>query len=143
MDVIRYADPDIIITHSPDDYMPDHVATSKLVYDASFHSTLPNFKTNRAPNRIVPPIYYMDNLSGVDFAPTEYVDISGFVDTKKEMMGCHESQVVWLKEHDNMDAYELIETSAEMRGLQCGAAFAEGFTHANRWLRLGTRRLLP
>ena len=33
VDVIRYANPDVIITHNPDDYMPDHTATSKLVFD--------------------------------------------------------------------------------------------------------------
>ena len=26
IDVIKYADPDFIITHNPDDYMPDHTA---------------------------------------------------------------------------------------------------------------------
>ena len=30
VDVIRYAQPDLIITHNPDDYMPDHTAVSKL-----------------------------------------------------------------------------------------------------------------
>ena len=44
VDVIRYADPDFIITHNPDDYMPDHTAVSRLVFDASFTATLPNYK---------------------------------------------------------------------------------------------------
>ena len=34
--VIRQVKPDFIITHYPNDYMADHVATSKLVFDASF-----------------------------------------------------------------------------------------------------------
>ena len=43
IDVIRYANPDVIITHNPDDYMPDHTAVSRLVFDASFAATLPNY----------------------------------------------------------------------------------------------------
>lgn len=143
MDMIREADPDVIITHSPTDYMPDHRVVSQLVYDASFHSTLPNFHTDRPANRTVTPVYYMDNLAGVDFAPTEYVDVSEFIEKKKEMMLCHQSQVVWLKEHDNLDVLELIDTSAKFRGLQCGAPFAEAFTQAFRWTRLRAERLLP
>ena len=33
VEVIRKVQPDFIITHSPTDYMPDHVAVSKLVFD--------------------------------------------------------------------------------------------------------------
>ena len=44
VEVIKYAQPDFIITHNPDDYMPDHTAVSRLVFDASFTATLPNYK---------------------------------------------------------------------------------------------------
>ena len=47
VDVIRYADPDVIITQAPDDYMPDHTAVSRLVFDASFAATLPNYRFRR------------------------------------------------------------------------------------------------
>ena len=40
VDIIKYANPDFIITHNPDDYMPDHTAVSRLVFDASFTATL-------------------------------------------------------------------------------------------------------
>jgi LmbE family N-acetylglucosaminyl deacetylase len=143
IDMIRAARPDVIITHSPTDYMPDHFVVSQLVYDASFHASLPNWKTSRPPHDKVPPIYYMDNVAGVAFSPTEYVDISDFVETKKAMMECHASQVVWLKEHDNLDILDFIATCAKYRGLQCGVPYAEAFTLCNRWPRLRTERLLP
>ena len=41
VELIQYAQPDFIITHNPDDYMPDHTATAKLVFDAAFTATLP------------------------------------------------------------------------------------------------------
>ena len=76
VDVIKYANPDFIITHNPDDYMPDHTAVSRLVFDASFAATLPNYKSKyKDPAKLV-PIYYMDTLAGVNFVPTEFVDIS-------------------------------------------------------------------
>ena len=143
LDLIRSAKPDIIITHSPTDYMPDHFVVSQLVYDASFHATLPNFKTSVSPHDKVAPMFYMDNVAGVDFEPSEYVDISDFIEMKKAMMECHQSQVVWLKEHDNLDIIDFIEACAKCRGLQCGVPFAEAFRPVNRWPRLRTERLLP
>ena len=76
IDVIRYANPDFIITHNPDDYMPDHTAVSRLVFDASFGATIPNYKTKQSGVAKLVPIYYMDPLAGVNFQPTEYVDIT-------------------------------------------------------------------
>jgi len=39
IELIRFVRPDIFITHSPDDYMTDHVETSKLVFSSSFGSS--------------------------------------------------------------------------------------------------------
>ena len=82
VEVIQYAQPDVIITHNPDDYMPDHTATSKLVFDAAFTATLPNWpsKTRKAAKLV--PIYYMDTLAGVNFVPEEFVDITDEIDLK-------------------------------------------------------------
>lgn len=50
-EIIRKADPDIIITHSPDDYHTDHKITSGIVFNASFASTLPQLKTETPCNK--------------------------------------------------------------------------------------------
>ncbi|MBQ3597131.1 MAG: PIG-L family deacetylase [Clostridia bacterium] len=149
VDVIRYANPDLIITHNPDDYMPDHTATSRLVFDASFTATLPNYVTvtdNKdkvnAPAKLV-PIFYMDTLAGVEFNPTIYVDISEFIDLKIQMLNCHESQVVWMKDHDGIDFADMVKTCSRYRGYQCGADYAEGFRQCNVYLKGTTKRLLP
>jgi LmbE family N-acetylglucosaminyl deacetylase len=149
VDVIRYANPDLIITHNPEDYMPDHTATSRLVFDASFTATLPNYQTitdNKdkvnAPAKLV-PIFYMDTLAGVEFNPTTYVDISEFIDLKIQMLNCHESQVVWMKDHDGIDFADMVKTCSRYRGYQCGADYAEGFRQCNVYLKGTTKRLLP
>lgn len=143
VEVIRYANPDFIITHNPDDYMPDHTAVSRLVFDASFAATLPNYppKTD-APANLV-PIYYMDTLAGVNFIPTEYVDISDEIDLKLQMLNCHESQIVWMRDHDHIDFPDMVKTCSRYRGYQCGAQYAEGFRMCNVYLKGTTKRLLP
>jgi len=52
------------------------VATGKLVFDASFAATVPHYQTRNQHHSSITPIYYTDTLAGVDFLPTEYVDIS-------------------------------------------------------------------
>jgi len=59
-DAIRQARPDMIITHAPEDYHPDHLMAGELVFTASFLSGLPNIVTDQPAHLVVPPIYYMD-----------------------------------------------------------------------------------
>lgn len=143
IDIIREADPDLIITHAPNDYMLDHVAVSKLVFDASFAASVPHYKTKVDKRAKVVPLYYMDNLTGVDFIPTEYVDISEEIDLKLEMLECHESQLKWMRDHDNIDFADMVKTCAKYRGYQCNSAYAEGFTQCLAYPKMQARRLLP
>ena len=139
IDVIRYAQPDVIITHNPDDYMPDHTAVSRLVFDASFAATLPNytnyphkFSNLEGPPAKLVPIYYMDTL-----------DITDEIDLKMQMLECHESQLVWMREHDGIDFADMVKTCSKYRGYQCGAEYAEGFRICKTYLKGTTKRLLP
>ena len=143
VDIIRYANPDVIITHAPDDYMPDHTAVSKLVFDASFSATLPNYKSKIAEPAKLVPIYYMDTLAGVNFNPTEYVDITEEIDLKLKMLNCHESQIVWMRDHDHIDFPDMVKTCSRYRGYQCGVDYAEGFRQCHVYLKGTTKRLLP
>ncbi|TKJ45495.1 LmbE family protein [Candidatus Aerophobetes bacterium Ae_b3b] len=143
VDLVRVARPDLVITHSPKDYMCDHTTTSKLLVDASFIATLPNYKTEHKPHALIPPIFFMDTLAGVNFLPTEYVDITDFIDIKEKMLLCHQSQYKWLKEHDGIDYVDFMRKVASFRGLQCGVPFAEGFRAYSVWGRIKPKRLLP
>ena len=143
LEIIRLAKPDLIITHDPNDYMPDHTITSQLVFDASFEATRPQLKSKSEVHLKLTPIYYMDTISGVDFSPDEYVDVTDFYQTKVKMLSCHESQLTWIKEHDHVDFLDMMETQNKLRGYQVGCKFAEGFRFARKWLRIGTSRLLP
>ncbi len=143
VDLIRQTKPDVIITHSPDDYMSDHTVTSRLVFDASFAATVPYSKTKHKYFEKVVPIYYMDTLNGVGFSPTEYVDITETIQIKKKMFSQHQSQFKWLKERDNVDIIDSLDIVAKFRGLQSGVEYAEGFRRLIAGLRNTTERLLP
>ena len=143
VDVIRRYQPDVLITHSPQDYMPDHVAVSKLVFDASFAASVPHYETDVPGSCAITPLSYMDTLAGVNFQPTEYVDISDTIELKLRMLEKHESQLRWMREHDGIDFAEFVRTCARFRGLQCGVAYAEAFTPCLAWPKLAPKRLLP
>lgn len=128
--IIRKAKPDFIITHPPVDYAPDHEAASKLVFDASFLATLPNFgegAESLSPGPAV-PIFYMEAIGGHEFRPTIWVDITETYELKKKMLQCHESQVTWLKKWRGTDILAKMEAQSRYRGMQSGVEYAEVFT---------------
>ncbi len=96
-DLIREAQPDLILTHDPHDYHPDHRVVSRLMFDASFESGLPNVKTEHPAHLGVCPLFYFDTLTGASFLPTEFVDITDTFETKHAMLACHASQLTWIQ----------------------------------------------
>jgi LmbE family N-acetylglucosaminyl deacetylase len=143
IDAIRWGHPDVILTHSPDDYHVDHRTCSDLVFAASFLATVPHIVTEYPTQEKPATIVYFDTLAGANFIPEEYVDITGTIEQKIEALLCHQSQVVWMKEHDNMEVADFVRSLAQTRGQQCGVKYAEGFRMAKVWPRMKTVRLLP
>ena len=149
VDIIRRVQPDLIITHAPEDYMKDHVEVGRLAFDASFSASVPHFPTQTQnvseTFRVskITPLYYMDTVAGVNFLPTDYVDISETIETKLQALDCHESQIKWMRDHDGIDFLDFVRTVSKFRGLQCGVQYAEGFRQCLTWPRLTTKRLLP
>ncbi|GMW03806.1 MAG: hypothetical protein AMXMBFR84_49400 [Candidatus Hydrogenedentota bacterium] len=97
--LIRRWEADIVITHRPNDYHPDHRYTSILVQDAAFMVTVPYF-CPEAPRMERNPIflYMMDGFQRpVPFRPDIAVDISGVIDRKVDMLDAMDSQMYeWL-----------------------------------------------
>jgi len=143
VEVIRAAQADVIITHSPDDYMRDHVETSLLVFNASFSASIPHYDTTSKPHPKIAPLYYMDTLAGVGFLPEEYTDITETIEIKLDALEKHETQMKWMRVHDGIDFSDFVRTVSKFRGLQSGVKYAEGFRLCKGWPRLVTKRLLP
>ena len=141
--VVKESKPDVVITHNPDDYMRDHIETSKLAFNASFGSSLPHMVREVERHVKFAPIFYMDTLAGIGFIPTEYVDITECIEQKLEAVSRHESQITWMRDHDKIDFLDFVRTCSKYRGLQASVPYAEGFRQYAGWPRFTSERLLP
>jgi LmbE family N-acetylglucosaminyl deacetylase len=145
IDLLRAADPDVIFTHSPNDYHPDHRYLTQLVFDSYFQKGLPHIPNQSQPacRFAATQVYYMDNIAGIGFAPTEYVDITSVMETKLRMLRCHKSQFKAISELAHRDLEHVANIQSRFRGLAGGCEFAEGFSRLETWQRGLSRRLLP
>lgn len=134
VDLFRRVAPQLAFTHSPVDYMMDHVMVSQLARAASFVYGAPNI--SQFPLRegsCVPHLYYCDPLEGIDprgklVEPTTWVDIGAQLDKKADMLACHRSQREWLRAHHGTDEYlDAMRRHAMLRGSEIGVAAAEAF----------------
>jgi LmbE family N-acetylglucosaminyl deacetylase len=136
-EAVRRHRPQLVITAPPVDYMDDHEATSRLVRDACFNASCPNYSTRAwdpaPPAAKVPHLYYVDPLEGVDHfgrpvKPQFYVEISDVFQTKQQMLACHASQREWLRAQHGVDEYlESQRRWSAQRGQEIGAPYAEAF----------------
>jgi LmbE family N-acetylglucosaminyl deacetylase len=134
--LLRAVKPDVVLTHSPADYMLDHEMTSTVVRAAAFAAPIPNFLRDRdlgPPLPHIPHLYYCDPIEGKDLLgqavpPSLLVDISHVIEEKAELLACHASQREWLLKHHGIDQYlQAMRGWAARRGQECGVAYAEGF----------------
>jgi LmbE family N-acetylglucosaminyl deacetylase len=131
--LIRTIQPVVVFTASPNDYMLDHELTSMIVQTACFSSGIKNMEVDVPPYEPVPYLYYCDPMEGKDIfgrpvIPSMYVNISGEIEVKENMLARHESQRNWLLLHHKMDEYILaMKRFASDRGMKAGVQYAEGF----------------
>jgi LmbE family N-acetylglucosaminyl deacetylase len=133
-ELIRTAHPDIVITASPVDYHPDHEATSMLVRDAVFASSVPNYRAGPPrPLAAIPHLYFMDPIEGRDrkgqvVDPDFAIDVTSNFSKKSDMLAAHESQRSWVRKQHGVDDYMAsMERWTAKRGAQFGVSYAEGF----------------
>jgi len=136
VELMRRFDPDVVITHSPADYMVDHEEASRLARSACFALSMPLYQTRQiapAPaTKSTPALYYADPVDGVDAMgdrvfPHFYVDITGTLENKIKMLGLHKSQRDWLLAHHGIDEYlEQARRWSARYGRESGCDYAEG-----------------
>lgn len=141
--VVRQVDPEILLLPSPQDYMEDHMTTSRLMVTAAFCRNMRNYPTD-------PPVPAVDGEMAIYHAmpmglrdqlrnpiqPDMFVDVSSVIPSKREMLSCHKSQKEWLDESQGHDNYlHLMEDMAREVGKLSGRfEYAEGW---RRHLHLG------
>lgn len=137
--VVRSAGPEIVLTHSPDDYMVDHMETARLAVTAAFTHSMPNFVTEPPGKALcghglavyhAMPHGLRDGLRR-KVRPEAYVDTSAVMETKRAALAAHKSQQDWLGESQGMGSYlaAMDEMSLEL-GRMSGC-----FEHAEGWRR--------
>lgn len=97
--VIREFAPDVIITHRPHDYHPDHRYTAQLVQDSAYAVVVPNVLPLTRPMKAQPIIVCMyDHFRKPNaFEPDIVVAIDEVCEQKRRMVHCHTSQLYeWL-----------------------------------------------
>jgi N-acetylglucosamine malate deacetylase 1 len=136
--VVRAAKPDIVLTHSPQDYMEDHINTSRLAVTAAFAHGVPNFITD-PPH----PAFFHD-VSVYHAMPHGlcdplrqqlqaglYVNTAAVHAQKREALAAHASQKHWLDISQGMDSYlASMDESSHAVGRLSGC-----FEHAEGWRR--------
>ena len=116
--------PDLIITHSENDYHADHKSLSLIIKGAVGHYT---------------PILYCDTLMGINFNPNYYVDISDYYKSKKDAVLRHKTQ----KPQRFVDLFELMNA---FRAAKCNAPkgyYAEAYSFSPSFPFSDIREVLP
>lgn len=90
---------DIVITHRPNDYHPDHRYASAIVQDAAYMISVPLMVPGETPLLDSPLFLYMQDgfRKPAPFSPDIVIDITSVTDKKLRAICAHESQVYeWL-----------------------------------------------
>ncbi len=110
--IVRRAQPQIVLTHAPLDYMEDHQNAARLAVGGAFSRGMPHFATN-------PPVpSYSDPVAvyhaqphgnrtplGEPVIPTHFVDVTEFLEKKRQLLAAHASQDQWLGASQGISEY--------------------------------------
>ena len=143
--IVRAVAPSIVLLHSPQDYMEDHMNACRLTVTAAFTRGMPNFET-------IPPTPPVGNDVMLYHAlpyglrdglrrrvrAGQYVDISSALATKRAALAAHRSQKEWLDVSQGLDSYlqTMEDMSREVGDMaRAAGAPAEGFAYAEGFRR--------
>lgn len=155
---IRWANADIIITHTPWDGDSDHAITCKLAADSLLIVGGKLHPADLPPIQKYPHLFYTDTFAGNSlenryafhnyrttdqsfyltrgvysndwYEPEAYVDISDFMETKQTMI-------------PDVRLADGCSRQGKIRGIQMGTAYAEAFTGHRIVGHIADYRLLP
>ena len=136
--VVRRARPRIVLTHSPEDYMEDHMNTARLAVTAAFARGAPNFVSDP------PDVPYADDVTVYHamphglcdglrrpVTPDLFIDTTSVQATKRRALAAHASQKDWLDASQGMDSY--LDSGDEMS--RRVGRLSGRFEHAEGWRR--------
>ncbi|MDO8884720.1 MAG: PIG-L deacetylase family protein [Pseudotabrizicola sp.] len=122
--LIAEVQPDLLLTHAPNDYHADHRALSMAASQAAGFTV---------------PVLWMDTLNGTGFVPTHWVDVTAHWGAKETAIRAHASQ----------DPERFVLTAIRQAGFRAGecnapvTARAEAYRFEPRFPFADIRALLP
>lgn len=136
--VIREVKPSIVLTHSPQDYMEDHMSTSQLAVTAAFARGMPNFVTTpkrRAFEGDLTVYHAMPHglCDGLrqKISAELFVNTASVHTTKLAALAEHRTQQDWLDVSQGMNSYlRVMEDASRVVG-----KMSRRFEHAEGWRR--------
>lgn len=136
--IVRQVAPTVILTHSPQDYMEDHMTASRLAVTAAFARAIPGYRSTPARRPTAQPvtIYHAsphglrDGLRRL-LVPGAFVDTSAVHARKREALACHASQQDFLDATQRLDSY--LQTMDDLSGAM--GKLSRRFRHAEGWRR--------
>jgi LmbE family N-acetylglucosaminyl deacetylase len=136
--ILREVKPAVVLTHSPQDYMEDHMSTCRLAVTAAFAHGMPNFKTvpvRPATSQEIALYHAMphglrDGL-GRRIIPGAFVNTSSVQSIKRDALAAHRSQQPWLDTSQGLNSYLL---AMEEMSLKLGRG-SRRFKFAEGWRR--------
>ncbi len=136
--IIREVQPTIVLTHSPQDYMEDHMNASRVAVTAAFVRGMPNYRTSPARKATSQPVtIYHAMPHGLRDGLRRRIVPGAFVNTgsvqagKRAALACHRSQKDWLDATQGMDSYL---DAMDAMALAVGR-MSRRFRHAEGWRR--------
>jgi LmbE family N-acetylglucosaminyl deacetylase len=137
--LIREVRAGIIFTHLPVDYHSDHRTTANIVEAAAMVSSLHTVPVKEQPVDITPLLYHSSPLTlsdplGSEITPPHFlVNVTSVIETKKQMLGYHISQIDLMKHMHKMDDFfGFVLEGNKNYGKMAGVEYAEVY-----WQHLG------
>jgi len=144
--VVRQVNPQILLVHSPEDYMEDHTNACRLAVTAAFCRNVPLFPVDPPAPAVYDdmavyhamPIELVDQLRN-PIVPDLFVDVSSVMDRAREALACHKSQKEWLDASQGIGSYlQARDELARRVGRMSGR-----FEYAEGWRRHSWRGFGP
>jgi LmbE family N-acetylglucosaminyl deacetylase len=137
--LIRNWDADVVISHRPNDYHPDHRYTAILVQDAAYMVGVPNIAPDTPPLPNNPVfLYFQDNFQKPNpFSADIAIDITSVIDKKIHAMDAHESQfyewLPWIGGYEDEVPEGSQERKEWLKNKRWGSVSPEAITTLERW----------
>ncbi|MSU65387.1 MAG: LmbE family protein [Opitutus sp.] len=136
--LIRGVNPSIVLTHSLEDYMEDHMQTARLVVTATFARGMPNYQTRPARAAVSEDVtvyhalpHGLRDAMGRRVVPESFVNVTDLQPIRRAALAEHRSQEAWLDITQKMSSHV---AAMEATSTQVGR-MAKTFRGAEGWRR--------